>query len=81
MSMLQAQRHSWHDAGGLRHAISLVEYPLPPRPEEEIETLCGVRIVLTRQDFPGLAEYREYKRTCLDCDAVWRLRENIRARP
>ncbi|MEO6087448.1 MAG: zinc finger protein [Umezawaea sp.] len=74
-------RHSWHDAGGLRHAISLVAYPLPPRPEEEIDTLCGLSVVLTRQDFPALAEYRRYRKTCLDCDAVWRLRENISARP
>ena len=73
-------RHCWHDAGGLRHAISLDVYPLPPRPAEEIDTLCGVRVILGRQDFPQLAEYRRYKKTCLGCDAVWRVRDNIRAR-
>lgn len=76
MSAALAQ-HCWHDADGLRHAISLIQYPLPPRPDEEIDTLCGKRVVLGRQDFPRLAEYRPYKKTCLDCDAVWREREGI----
>jgi hypothetical protein len=70
-------RHCWHDAAGRRHAISLVEYPLPPRPGEEIDTLCGLRVTLSEQDFPQLAEYRPYKKTCLDCDTVWRVRENL----
>jgi hypothetical protein len=74
-------RHSWHDAEGKRHAISLLTYPFPPRPSEQIATLCGLELTLTRQDFPQLAEYRSHKPTCYDCDAVWRRRENIRPRP
>jgi hypothetical protein len=77
---LTLARHCWHDADGRRHAISLADYPLPPRPEEDIDTLCGLRVTLTRQDFPALAEYRPYKKTCLECDAVWREREGIRPR-
>ena len=73
-------QHCWHDAGGLRHAISLAAYPLPPRPDEEIDTLCGLRVVLTRQDFPRLAEYRRHKKTCFDCDAVWRQRDGLSVR-
>ncbi|MEO6088056.1 MAG: zinc finger protein [Umezawaea sp.] len=79
MSTIEA-RHCWHDAGGLRHAISLTTYPLPPRPGEDIDTLCGLRVTLTRQDCPRLAEYRRHKTTCLDCDAVWRRRDGIPGR-
>jgi zinc finger protein len=73
-------RHCWHDADGQRHAISLDRYPLPPRPDEEIDTLCGRQVVLSRQDFPRLAEYRPHKKTCLACDEVWRVRENLSPR-
>jgi hypothetical protein len=72
---------SWHDAAGRRHAIDLTVYPFPPRPDEEITTLCGSAIRLTRQDFPQLAEYRRHKKTCLDCDAVWRVRAHLKPRP
>jgi len=73
-------RHCWHDAEGQRHAISLLVYPLPPRPGEEVDTLCGLRVTLTEEDFPQLARYRKCKRTCLDCDATWRVRENLSPR-
>jgi hypothetical protein len=72
---------SWHDAAEQRHAIDLAVYPLPPRPDERVTTLCGAEITLTRQDFPQLAEYKRYKKTCLDCDAVWRTRANLKPRP
>lgn len=68
---------SWHDAGGLRHAIDLSVYPFPPRPGEEVTTLCGVETTVTREDFPQLAEYKRYKKTCLGCDTVWRKRANF----
>ncbi|HWO61952.1 MAG TPA: zinc finger protein [Umezawaea sp.] len=73
-------QHRWHDADGRRHAISLARYPLPPRPDGEIDTLCGTRVTLSRQDFPRPAEYRPHKKTCLECDAVWRTRENLSPR-
>lgn len=72
---------SWHDAAGRRHAIDLVVYPLPPRPDEQVTTLCGAQITLTRSDFPQLAEYKPYKKTCYDCDAVWRVRANLKPNP
>jgi hypothetical protein len=73
--------HSWHDAEGLRHAISHADYPLPPRPDEQIVSLCGKELTLTRADFPQLAEYRPYKKTCFGCDAEWRIREGIKPNP
>lgn len=73
--------YSWHDAEELRHAISRADYPLPPRPMERIVSLCGRELTLTREDFPQLAEYRPHKKTCWDCDAVWRVRENVGPNP
>jgi hypothetical protein len=52
-------------------------YPLPPRPGEEVDTLCGLRATLAEEDFPQLAQYHKCKRMCLDCDATWRVRENL----
>ena len=72
---------SWHDAEGLRHAISRVDYPLPPRPGESITSLCGQELALTREDFPQLAQYRPHKKTCFGCDAVWRARSGMRPNP
>lgn len=69
------RQHRWQDAAGLRHAISLQTYPLPPRPGEEIETLCGEEVMLTEQDFPQLPQYQRLKGTCFECQAEWRARE------
>lgn len=64
--------NSWQDVEGLRHAISRTDYPLPPRPDETVVVLCGKELTLAREDFPQFPEYRSGKRTCWDCDAVWR---------
>ena len=74
-------RHRWQDAEGMRHAISRDEYPLPPRPGEQVETLCGLIAVLSEEDFPSLPSYRRLKKTCFACDAEWRARENLRPVP
>lgn len=64
--------NSWQEAEGLRHAISRDDHPLPPRPGETVISLCGEELVLGPEDFPQLPEYRCGKKTCWDCDAVWR---------
>ena len=74
-------QHRWQDAAGKRHAISRVRHPLPPRPGEEVETLCGQQVVLAEEDFPALPRYQSLKKTCFDCDAEWRARENLRPVP
>lgn len=75
------REHRWQDAAGLRHAISLQNYPLPPRPGEEIRTLCGEDLELTEQDFPQLPQYQRLKGTCFTCQAEWRVRESLRPVP
>ncbi|WP_188316783.1 zinc finger protein [Solihabitans fulvus] len=74
-------RHAWQEADGRLHAISLTRYPLPPRPDERIETLCGQDITLTRADFRVFPEYQPHKTTCWHCDDQWRLAEGLPARP
>lgn len=64
--------NSWQEAEGLRHAISRDVYPLPPRPGETVVSLCGKELVLAREDFPQFPKFRQGKKTCWDCDAVWR---------
>lgn len=75
------RQHRWQDAAGRRHAISLRTYPLPPRPGEEIQTLCGEEITLTEQDFPQLPQYQRLKGTCFECQSEWRARESLRPVP
>lgn len=75
------RQHRWQDAAGLRHAISLRTYPFPPRPGEEIQTLCGEDLELTEQDFPQLPQYQRLKGTCFACQAEWRTRETLRPVP
>lgn len=65
----------------MRHAVSRDEYPLPPRPGEEVHTLCGQTATLSEEDFPALTQYQRLKKTCFDCDAEWRARENLRPVP
>ncbi|WP_188316447.1 zinc finger protein [Solihabitans fulvus] len=73
--------HAWQEAAGRLHAISLVDYPLPPRPDETIDTLCGQRITLTRADFRVFPEYQPHKTTCWSCDGEWRRLEGLPPHP
>ncbi|KAA2258568.1 hypothetical protein F0L68_22185 [Solihabitans fulvus] len=55
--------------------------PAPPRPDEQIETLCGRLITLTRADFRVFAEYRPHRATCWACDRQWRRLEGLPPNP
>lgn len=58
----------WQDCGQQAHAILRSE-TRPPLPDDEIHTLCGRSLTLTRDDFSR--ENRYWIRGCRECMTAW----------
>ncbi|RZS34059.1 zinc finger protein [Herbihabitans rhizosphaerae] len=68
----------WQRADNRNHAIRKADYPLPPRPGEDVDVLCGRTITLAVEDFPALTEVPGGSHpTCWECEAEWRKAEGI----
>ncbi|MFE0027707.1 zinc finger protein [Amycolatopsis sp. NPDC059021] len=61
----------WQQAEGKRHAL---DGPFAPRPRESFTTLCGVEVVVKREDVLALGG-NWFDPTCTSCEAAWLSRQ------